>query len=160
VLEPPRFLANGMNGDIARWLRIMGFDCIYENKKNIDDKTLIDMALKEGRILLTNDKELFRLAIKRGVKAHYTSGEDIVNKLRPIINKYGLHKYTGKIRYRCSICNTILEKMDSERANIPEYIKRRFKIVYVCPNCGKTYWKGSHWTKILNTLKMAGYEVP
>lgn len=160
MLEPPRFLANGMNGDIARWLRIMGFDCIYENKRNIDDKILIDIALKEDRILLTNDKELFRLAIKRGVKAHYTSGGDIIDKLRSIINKYGLYKYAQKVKYRCSLCNTILKEINSERANIPEYIKKRFEIVYECPDCGKIYWKGSHWIRIINTLKMAGYKVP
>jgi len=59
-----KFLADEMCGNIARWMRILGFDVIYSKdyekklKKAVDDKFLVEEALKDYRILISKDKKL------------------------------------------------------------------------------------------------------
>ncbi len=51
-----KLLCDHMLGSLARWLRLMGYDTAYPEPG--PDRDLIDRARKEGRILLTRDKEL------------------------------------------------------------------------------------------------------
>lgn len=53
---PPRLLADGMLGKLAKWLRLLGYDTAYEN--DAPDHELARRARAEGRILLTRDREL------------------------------------------------------------------------------------------------------
>ena len=154
----PRFIADEMNGDIARWLRIIGFDCIYIIGDNLDEK-LLEMAKKEKRILLTADRELYQQAIRKNIDALYTSGENLVGKLRKIFLKLNLKQYVDKIQYRCPICNNILIKMKSDLLDLPPNVKEKNPIVYYCPQCKKAYWKGSHWRNIRNVYKELGIEI-
>jgi len=148
-----KFLADEMNGDIAKWLRIMGFDCIYMIGKNLDD-TLLEICLKDNRILLTSDKELCKRALSLGIDCILTLENNREEKLRKIIKTLNLKDKIGE-EYRCSICNTKLVKISADKVptNIPEYVRKKFKYVWYCSNCHKAYWEGSHWTNIINFLK-------
>lgn len=154
-MDVPRFIADEMNGDIAKWLRIIGFDCLYITGKDLDEK-LIEIAHRENRILLTSDRELYRIALKRRVETLYTSGQDIRQKLKKIIDILELNKYIKFLAYRCPICNNTLESRKSSDIHAPEYIVNNYNIVYYCKNCSKIYWKGSHWKNIKRTLNKLG----
>ncbi len=56
VAERLKFMADSMLGRLARWLRILGYDVVYET--SISDDDLIAKALRENRIILTMDREL------------------------------------------------------------------------------------------------------
>ena len=45
----PRFVVDDMVGKLAKWLRILGYDTLYFRK--IDDRQLLDIALKENLVL-------------------------------------------------------------------------------------------------------------
>src|SRR6266487_1748443 len=51
-----KLLCDHMLGSLARWLRFMGYDTAYPEPG--PDRTLIERARAEDRILLTRDKEL------------------------------------------------------------------------------------------------------
>src|SRR5207245_3517686 len=51
-----KLLCDHMLGSLARWLRFMGYDTAYPPPA--PDRELVDCARREGRILLTRDKEL------------------------------------------------------------------------------------------------------
>ncbi len=153
-METPKFIADEMNGDIARWLRIIGFDCIYLKGDKLDDK-LIEIADKENRILLTSDKELFKKAIYRGVETHYIEQVRLEEKLKKIVDKYNLNEYIPKLEYRCPICNQKLVKATNIK-KVPPKVKEKHKIILYCKNCDKYYWRGGHWKKINKILKYAG----
>ena len=51
-----KFIVDTMLGRLARWLRILGYDTIYNNKYT--DDNLFFKAHLEKRILLTRDAEL------------------------------------------------------------------------------------------------------
>ena len=61
----PSFLVDAMLGNIARKLRIFGYDTLY--LKDTSDSSVLGIASREKRILLTRDKELFRRVIKEGI---------------------------------------------------------------------------------------------
>ena len=51
-----KFIADTMLGTLAKWLRIFGFDTIYE--AGMDDGEILQLANTENRIILSRDKEL------------------------------------------------------------------------------------------------------
>src|ERR1700730_14511652 len=63
----PSFVVDGMLGSIARKLRILGFDTLYDS--GMDDSILLETSAATGRILLTNDAELFLLAKRKRIPA-------------------------------------------------------------------------------------------
>ena len=43
-------------GKLAKWLRILGYDTLFINP--IDDDELVEIALREGRVVLTKDTHI------------------------------------------------------------------------------------------------------
>jgi predicted nuclease of predicted toxin-antitoxin system len=55
-----RFLVDECTGpSVARWLREQGYDVfsVYEQARGLDDASVMALAVREGRILITSDKE-------------------------------------------------------------------------------------------------------
>ncbi len=62
--EEPRFLADVMLGSLAKWLRILGYDTVYDNR--IADDHLIGRCRAEQRTALTRDVKLAQ-RLKSGI---------------------------------------------------------------------------------------------
>ncbi|MEM4516988.1 MAG: Mut7-C RNAse domain-containing protein, partial [Desulfurococcaceae archaeon] len=62
----PRFIVDTMLGTVARWLRILGYDTVYD--KSAEDWQIIRRAELEKRIIVTRDRGLHIKAIKSGLK--------------------------------------------------------------------------------------------
>ena len=152
-----KFLADGMNGDLARWLRILGYNCKYPSAPNCSDEEIIEEAEREDRIVLTGDKVLYRKCLKRGLKAVYTEGTSREERLANLAKKSSIDLSWGKRDPRCSICNALLDRGDKEllAEKIPRGALERYKEFWVCPSCGKIYWEGSHWKGIRETIEKA-----
>ncbi len=136
-----------MLGNVARKLRLFGFDTLYY--KNGDDEGLLN-NFKE-RILLTCDKELYKRCVSEGRPTIFVErSEDELYALSTIFKKLNIKPRLRAIR--CTVCNGKLRKMnESEIKNngtIPKNAKLKYKEFYVCMNCGKIYWFGSHWINI------------
>jgi uncharacterized protein with PIN domain len=50
---------------------------------------------------------------------------------------------------RCSVCNGTLTETDTRDDEVPEDVERAWR----CSDCGKTYWKGSHWDDVRETFE-------
>jgi uncharacterized protein with PIN domain len=129
-----KFIVDAMLGRLAKWLRLLGYDTIYN--KMLNDDELINIAKNENRILLTRDESLFKKAIKSNVSAKLISSTDFMIALKEL----NLPLDESIIGSRCTICNTILVE---EKTNI-----------WKCPNCGKLYWQGKHWKDINRRIKL------
>jgi len=145
----PSFIVDGMLGDVARWLRIMGYDTLYIGDAD-DDEILRASA---HRILLTSDDELYRRAIKHGAEAYLLHEDNLLGKLRSVSRRYCLSsKMSGS---RCTACNGTLMKATPEgiparpRDILPSHVDE----IWSCGRCGKLYWRGSHWKSIERTLR-------
>ncbi len=153
-MEAPRFIADHMNGDLARWLRIAGFDCIYPHS-DLDDNDILKLAEEEQRVLLTSDKELYARALRKGVKSVKIDVDGIENKLIKIFKELHIEHLYGVMPPRCTACNGELERVYFLRVYhmLPPKVRRRHKFIYKCKSCGRLYWEGSHWRKIKETLR-------
>jgi len=133
-----KFLVDGMLGSIARKLRILGFDTIYDSESN--DRQLLAMARETGRYLVTSDHELFISSKRLKVASILVTSRSEKSRLFEIFSKT---KSTGIPKFplasRCSVCNGELfeSRMREDQMQI-----------YTCKNCGKDFWHGSHWKKL------------
>ena len=149
-----KFIADGMNGDLAKWLRILGYDCIYPKGEGNYDQKIVELAIEEDRVVLTADKELFKTCVRRGVKVVYTPHKTIEEKLSRVIRKLNLPRKCIEPS-RCTLCNFPLKQVDSSQieGKIAKEIINRYQRFWLCMRCGKVYWEGSHWSKISETIK-------
>jgi len=152
-LMAPRFLLDGMLGSLARWLRIGGYDTEY--RKDMKDNVLVDEALRWSRILLTRDEVLAIRAKKRGVKSIYIKSERDEEALVQLSAELGLT--FDPTQSRCPKCNHAVEKVAKTdvEVRVPEGTFRVIDDYWACPKCGSVYWRGSHWPRIMETLKRA-----
>ena len=148
----PRFLLDGMLGSLASWLRICGYDSVYYVDMN--DDGLLVAAIKENRILLTRDKQLHERCKKYNVTSIYILGNSIVEKLGYLDKKLGIALTPSSSR--CSQCNSEIKpiKKESIKNQVPVNSYMHYDEFWVCESCGKIFWKGSHWNKILETLNL------
>lgn len=146
--EPPRFVADVMLGRLARWLRALGYDTLYDS--TWDDAPLADLARLEQRILLTRDVELTR---RRGVQSVLIQDDKVLRQLTQVVRELQLDA-SGAFT-RCIECNAELLKADIQAVaeKLPPYVlatQTRFK---QCPRCEKIYWRGTHWDHMQRVLR-------
>ena len=145
------FILDGMLGSLARWLRIAGFDTIYYRDR--DDEELLQESLESNRILLSRDRVLIQRSKKKGVRAYFIESEITKEQLTQLKETLGLD-LTPEVS-RCSFCNGHLVRKTKEevRGAVPQSTMDAFNEFWVCEECGKIYWKGSHWANITETLE-------
>lgn len=150
-----KFVADGMLGSLARWLRMMGHDVVYSF--GLDDDKLIALARSEGRVLLTRDLQLYKRSIARGVDVFYVEGKNEAERLAVIAERFGLALEIDLKTSRCPRCNTAIQPVP--KASIADKVEKNtfahYDEFWECPKCGKVYWQGAHWPKIHETLEDA-----
>jgi len=141
-----RLLCDHMLGSLARWLRFMGHDTAYPEPG--PDRTLIERADAEGRILLTRDKEL----AGRAPGAVLIRSDRLEEQIREVATVLPLRVIDPLSR--CSICNETLLAVsgDAVEAIVPERVRSRHRAFWQCPSCHRVYWRGSHWDKMIARL--------
>jgi len=142
-----KFVVDHMLGKLAKYLRFMGYDTYYPTGRMSDDE-IMEIARKEGRILLTRDKELAKRS--GGI---YIKSENYEEQLKFVINRF--HLNTDSLLSRCSICNVPLVKVGKReiKDKVPEYVYEHQDEFYMCPKCGRIYWYGSHTERIERKIR-------
>ncbi len=150
-----RFIVDSMLGDLARWLRLLGYDTLYYRK--IPDPRIVTVALEQNRIIVTRDRGLAILARKRGARVVLLRGESIEEHLAQLNIEAGVALYADPSRSRCPYCNTPLRHVNKAevKERVPPEVYIRYEDFWTCPKCGQVYWQGSHWRKIREILEKA-----
>jgi uncharacterized protein with PIN domain len=130
------FLVDGMLGSLARKLRMLGYDTLYSED---DDSKLLAMAKSTGRYLVTSDSELFYLSRRRKLNSIFVASRTERGRLLEVLSAVGESRIDFRREAKCSACNGQLK--DSGR-------KQNDKPILKCVECGKDYWKGSHWKRL------------
>jgi len=140
------FIADNMLGSLARWLRMIGYDCRYE--KELSDDDMIKIALEEKRMILTRDKNL----ADRG-KGLYVNSTSLDDQLTEVKTAFNINFHEDSMR--CSICNGRLFEVKAEdvKEQIPEKSLQQATSFWKCDGCQKIYWNGTHWNGIINRFK-------
>jgi len=135
-----RFVADTMLGKLAKWLRILGYDTLYW--RELDDHQLIELAAREGRVLLTADRQLMKY---RRAQKFFISKSHWREQLREVMTSFNMNAQEAFTR--CVACNSKLEAINKEgvRDKVPLYIYKNHQEFGKCPSCSKVYWKGTHF---------------
>jgi hypothetical protein len=149
IITEPRFIVDDMLGKLAVRLRMLGFDTTFYH--DTADSFLLRKSREEGRILLTRD---LGLTLTRGANALFIKSKKLKDQIRQVVEKYALKFSSQNFFSRCSVCNTPLVEVEKEKAKekIPPLIYQLFEQFSFCPHCGKYYWKGTHYEKMLDEM--------
>lgn len=143
--DVPTFFVDAMLGNIARKLRLLGYDSQYFS--DIIDEKLIDSAKKEKRIIISKDKELIKKTQKLGMRSIHITKEEEVEEFLEIINSVNLKRIqiNGNIS-RCSKCNSLTELVDKDiiKEKIPQGVLKSNNTFWICKCCNQVYWEGTH----------------
>lgn len=141
----PKFILDTHLGRLAAYLRMMGFDTLYEN--DYADDVLADVSAKENRILLTRDLGV----LKRGIVTYgyFVRNTNRRERLLEISARYDLAKHIEAFG-RCMTCNGDLATVDKEtvRESVSGNTYDSFDKFQQCQSCQKIFWKGSHYDKM------------
>ena len=146
----PRFVLDGHLGRLAAYLRMLGFDCLYQN--DYDDEELAEIAQREGRILLSRDR---RLLMRKAVTYGYCLRSlDSIEQLSEVIQRFDLTKRIVPF-HRCLRCNHPLEPVAKEAVldRLEPLTKLYFDEFQICPACQQIYWKGSHYERMQDLIE-------
>jgi len=147
------FVVDANAGKLAKWLRMMGYDAQFYG--NIEDAVLVDIALREGKVLLTRDTQIAqrRLATNGRLKVILTRDDDPKEQLRQVIRELKLDCQVGQFT-RCLECNESLVPRSKEEVKdmVPPYVYRTQESYRQCPSCLRVYWQGTHWERMRKSL--------
>jgi uncharacterized protein len=143
-----RFAAEPMLGKLTKWLRMMGYDVLYQRSYREEDFIRL---IAGGRRLLSRRTE---------AQAHHPEvilirsvhvGEQIKE-----LRKIGCLRFDQtKFFTRCLRCNLPLEEADREaaRSNLPDHVyHENLSGIRSCPQCGRFFWPGTHRDRMLKQL--------
>lgn len=145
----PRFLADAHLGRLAGYLRMLGFDTLFEVES--PDQALAALASREERILLTRDRALLmhrvishgcyvRAVRPREQLSYLLSRLDLCPLIRPFT--------------RCIRCNRLLESVAKETVlmQLPPNVRVTRTEFRRCPECHRVYWKGGHYQRMRSLI--------
>ncbi|MEN8182898.1 MAG: Mut7-C RNAse domain-containing protein, partial [Myxococcota bacterium] len=134
-----------MLGRLARWLRLLGFDCAWEH--DIADEVLIRRATAEGRIVLSRDRALTEEWRISGI--HWVDAEKVREQLAEVVRAFDLAPDI-RLLSRCSHCNAPLAPaaLGDVVDRVPPRGLERHDVFSACPACMRVYWEGTHTARI------------
>jgi len=152
------FFCDAGLGGLARWLRAAGYTARWE--AGIDDDELVKKAVSSSATILTTDSMLMerRLIRDRIIGALWLPPTlEIQEQLALVFRELGLTVRPP----RCMNCGGELVRVDKEkmRERIPPRTYLWLDEYFVCSQCGKLFWHGTHWRRIVGKLRALGAEV-
>jgi len=136
-----KFIADVMLGRLAKQLRLLGFDVLYE--RTFGDEEIIHLSLVQQRVILTRDAALVRRPLASN---HcYLRSEKTAEQLKQVLANFSLSDSATPLT-RCSLCNEPLIPIPKQNAqdSVPPFIYEQTKRFLRCNRCNKIYWNGSH----------------
>jgi len=149
-LRVSKFILDSHLGKLAKYLRMAGFDTLYEN--NYSDNSIREIAAKQSRIILTRDRDL--LSSRNVTHGYYIRNINPKEQMAEVVAKFELRTQINPFT-RCLICNSELKAIDKQDVNsdVTEDTRKIFDEFYQCSHCHKIYWKGSHYERMMEFLK-------
>ncbi len=148
---PPRLFADAMLGALARWLRALDLDVAYDPA--LDDPELVEVAVAEGRTILTRDR---RLVLRRKARNHLLIRSDEVDEqVREVLAALAVRIDPARLFRRCLVCNHPLEPFPAElaRERVPPFVARTQSEFRHCPACDRLYWRATHVERMRRRLE-------
>ena len=148
-LRTSTFVLDVHLGRLAAYLRMLGFDAMYSNTAG--DHELVRISFEQNRILLTRDRGVLKHS---GVTHGYWVREtDSRLQTAEIVKRFDLATSLRPLT-RCMACNQPLRtasKVDVG-SRVPPKVLAWCDEFRECTGCGRVYWNGSHWRRMLQWI--------
>ena len=145
----PTFLVDAMLGNIAKKLRLLGYDSDYSS--SISDDEIILKAKNENRIIITKDEPLVKLAEKQKISTILITKNNESDQLVQIFQSLRLPQFVIDVSSaRCTLCNGQLFIISKDQIlnKVPKWVLEHTENFWKCNACHKIYWEGSHFIKL------------
>jgi uncharacterized protein with PIN domain len=135
-----RFLCDSNLGKLSKWLRILGYDTLFD--RGDADQSFILRAGREGRIALTRKRSL------GGDSGHLivVTADRVEGQIGEVMEALSIKPDPKDRMTLCLRCNAKLKaaaKADVEGI-VPAYVYQNCNDFRKCPDCGRIYWPGTH----------------
>jgi len=128
-------------GKLARQLRLLGFDTLYDNRYRDDE--IADIAAAQHRIVLTRDRRL--LFARRITHGYWVRSVRAERQVEEVLGRFDLRGCIEPFQ-RCMVCNGLMEEV--AKAEVLHLLEPKTRLYYQefyrCTGCAKVYWEGSH----------------
>lgn len=144
-LHLDRFVLDVHLGKLAKALRLLGFDTVLDY--NLSDQMIARLSATENRIALTRDIGLLKhKAIDCG---YWLRSQQWEEQLNEVTLRFGL-KNKFRPFSRCLMCNGAIAPVSKKEIEhrLPPVSRKLFDEFYQCSQCGRVYWKGSHYERM------------
>jgi len=144
-LRDPKFILDVHLGKLAKYLRLLGFNVLYDN--HYDDKNIIEIAKSQHRIILTRDIGI--LKNKTVTHGYWVRNIDWKEQVAEILTRFELFSKIAPFT-RCLECNGVLEPIEKSKIEdqLPPKTKKFYQRYAKCPECNRIYWEGTHYEKM------------
>ena len=135
------FAADRTLGKLSKWLRILGFDTVFES--DYSGKRFYE-NIEPDRILLTRIGNLCKQsAVRRLV---FIKTNDLVGQLVQTIDELAITFNDISPFSRCIKCNSAIIDIAKENVfgRVPDYIWENHDNFSMCRHCERFFWAGSH----------------
>ncbi|OBI28342.1 Mut7-C RNAse domain-containing protein [Mycobacterium sp. E2238] len=149
-VDDPRFVVDVNLGRLAWLLRLLGLDVWWTN--DADDKTLADISGEQRRILLTRDRGLLkRRAITHGL---FVRSDDPEEQALDVLRRLDLGHRLAPLT-RCVRCNGTLSRVSKDEVidQLEPLTRQHYQEFSRCAECGRIYWPGSHYAKLVRLVE-------
>ena len=144
-LRDPKFIIDVHLGKLAKYLRFLGFDTLYEN--NMEDSEIISISKNNNRIIITRDSGILKnAAVTHG---YFVRSQKPKEQLAEVIRRFNLESLIDPFT-RCSECNGNIKETakDSNINELDPQTKKYYNKFYQCTKCRKIFWQGTHYQRL------------
>ena len=137
-------------GTLAKWLRILGYDTVYEPEVSTGE---FCARIEDPRILITRSKKIQKTW---GSHEHvFISSNHLKEQLKQVVDQIGISRNDIQLFSRCIHCNLPIDKIDKNEVYglVPDYIWETHDAFNQCTYCNRIYWSGSHAERSMEMIE-------
>ncbi len=155
--QPPQFVVDSNLGRLARYLRLLGFDCLYCN--DYSDDMVARIAGEQQRVVLTRDRSLLHRKIV--IHGYFVRADKPKIQTREVLKRFALFSLIKPLTH-CTHCNGVLAETGKSRIEhrLEPLTRQYYDKFLMCPDCNRIYWQGSHSKRIKQLLDELAYQGP
>ncbi len=149
LLPPQKFIIDANLGKLARYLRLLGFDCLYRNDYNDDE--IARMSNEQQRIALTRDRTLLRRKII--IYGYFVRADMPIIQTKEVLNRFDLYSQLKPFT-RCVHCNGQFMAIDKRTIEhrLEPLTRQYYEKFLICSQCKQVYWQGSHYNRLKHLI--------
>lgn len=144
-----KFIADVHLGKLAKLMRMLGFDVVYNN--TFSNQVLVSIALDKNLVLLSRNHSI--RTINR-LQYFIVASEDAIIQLQEVMAHFNLKDQIRPFT-KCLVCNGALHAVVREEiiGELQPNTKQYFNEFWQCDDCKRVYWKGSHYERMQQLIK-------